>query len=59
VRETVESQGGRAWAEHLERGSVFAIALPMRRAESGTRRDASKLDTGAIEDRKPTNARAR
>lgn len=31
VRETVESQGGRAWAEHPEKGSIFAIALPLRR----------------------------
>lgn len=31
VRETVESQGGRAWAEHPEKGTVFAIALPLRR----------------------------
>lgn len=31
VRETAESQGGRAWAEHPEEGSIFAIALPLRR----------------------------
>ncbi|HEU4746860.1 MAG TPA: sensor histidine kinase, partial [Gemmatimonadaceae bacterium] len=31
VRETVESQGGRAWAEHPAKGTVFAIALPLRR----------------------------
>ena len=31
VRETVESQGGRAWAEHPGTGTVFAIALPLRR----------------------------
>ena len=31
VRETVESQGGRAWAEHPGKGTVFAIALPLRR----------------------------
>ena len=31
VRETVESQGGRAWAEHPEQGTVFAFALPLRR----------------------------
>jgi signal transduction histidine kinase len=32
VRETAESQGGWAWAEHPdEGGSVFAIALPLRR----------------------------
>lgn len=33
VRDTVESLGGRAWAEFSERGSVFAFALPFRRAE--------------------------
>jgi len=31
VRETVESQGGRAWAEHPKKGTIFAIALPLRR----------------------------
>jgi signal transduction histidine kinase len=31
VRETVESQGGRAWAEHPREGTVFAFALPLRR----------------------------
>jgi signal transduction histidine kinase len=40
VRETVESQGGRAWAEHAEGGSMFAIALPLRRAEGADRRNA-------------------
>lgn len=43
VRETVESLGGRAWAEFPdEGGSVFAFALPSRREEdaaaAGTRR---------------------
>jgi len=43
VRETVESLGGRAWAEFPEEGgSVFAFALPSRREEdaaaAGTRR---------------------
>ena len=32
VRETVESQGGRAWAEYPGEGTIFAIALPLRRA---------------------------
>jgi signal transduction histidine kinase len=33
VRETVELQGGDAWAEHPEGGgSIFAIGLPLRRA---------------------------
>jgi signal transduction histidine kinase len=31
VREAAQSQGGRAWVEHLERGSLFALALPVRR----------------------------
>jgi signal transduction histidine kinase len=40
VRETVESQGGRAWAEYPdEGGSIFAIALPLRRGpDTGTHR---------------------
>jgi signal transduction histidine kinase len=34
VRETVESLGGRAWAEFPEQGgAVFAFSLPSRRAE--------------------------
>lgn len=33
VRETVESLGGRAWAEFPGKGSVFAFSLPCRRAE--------------------------
>ena len=31
VRETIESMGGRVWAEFPEKGSVFAFALPCRR----------------------------
>lgn len=42
VRETVESLGGRAWAEFPEGGTVFAFSLPSRREEdtaaAGTRR---------------------
>jgi signal transduction histidine kinase len=34
VRDTVDSIGGRAWAEFPESGSVFAFSLPFRRAES-------------------------
>jgi signal transduction histidine kinase len=34
VRETVESVGGRAWAEFPDKGSVFAFSLPFRRVES-------------------------
>jgi signal transduction histidine kinase len=37
VREIAESQGGRAWAEYPEGGgSIFAIALPLRRKETGS-----------------------
>ena len=32
VRETVESLGGRVWAEFPPEGSVFAFTLPSRRA---------------------------
>jgi signal transduction histidine kinase len=35
VRDTTEALGGRAWAEFPETGSVFAFALPSRRAEQG------------------------
>jgi len=59
VREMVESQGGRAWAEHVERGSVFAFALPLRRKETETRRVTPKVDSGDAAARDPTNARAR
>lgn len=50
VRETVESQGGRAWAEHPGKGTVFAIALPLRRkpdASTGNRTEkkATENDT--------------
>ena len=40
VRQTVESQGGRAWADYpAEGGSIFAIALPLRRGpDTGTHR---------------------
>lgn len=33
VRETVESLGGRAWAEFPDEGAVFAFSLPCRRSE--------------------------
>ena len=33
VRETVEALGGRAWAEFLPDGSMFAFTVPCRRAE--------------------------
>jgi signal transduction histidine kinase len=39
VRETAESQGGRAWAEYPSGGgSVFAIALPLRRKPGSVER---------------------
>ena len=39
VRETVESQGGRAWAEYPGEGTIFAIALPLRRAPDAAASD--------------------
>lgn len=36
VRETIESIGGRAWAEFSDVGSSFSIALPCRRAADRT-----------------------
>ena len=44
VREIVQSLGGRAWAEFPEKGSVFALALPCRRAE-----DARAIEAQAKE----------
>jgi signal transduction histidine kinase len=43
VRETVESLGGRAWAEFTETESIFAFALPSRRAG-----ELTPLSTGAV-----------
>jgi signal transduction histidine kinase len=37
VRETVESMGGRAWAEFAERGSTFMFSLPFRRGDGDRR----------------------
>jgi signal transduction histidine kinase len=37
VRETVQSLGGRAWAEFPGKGSIFAFSLPCRRAEDQAR----------------------
>jgi signal transduction histidine kinase len=48
VRETAESQGGRAWAEYPEHGkTVFAIALPLHRDPDApeTRRGAEPPPT--------------
>ena len=44
VRETVESLGGRAWAEFPTTGAVFAFSLPSRRAESTASRGAPQQD---------------
>jgi hypothetical protein len=42
VRETVESIGGRAWAETSDPGgSTFAFAIPCRRGEIVRTADAS------------------
>lgn len=47
VRETVESLGGRAWAEFpAEGGSLFAFSLPLRRA-----RDAADARTATADPR--------
>jgi signal transduction histidine kinase len=48
VRETVESLGGRAWAEFPESGeTVFAFSLPSRRADdaasAGTKRPSDTV----------------
>lgn len=40
VREAARSQSGRAWAEHLEDGSVFLLALPLRRESTDAQKDA-------------------
>ncbi|HJQ10409.1 MAG TPA: sensor histidine kinase [Gemmatimonadaceae bacterium] len=48
VREAAQSQGGRAWAEHPDDGgSVFAIALPLRRDPNApaTRRASAATDS--------------
>jgi signal transduction histidine kinase len=37
VRETVESLGGRAWAEFKDGESIFAFSLPVRRASEVAR----------------------
>jgi signal transduction histidine kinase len=36
VREIAEAQGGRAWAEYPEQGSIFLLALPLRREKEIT-----------------------
>jgi signal transduction histidine kinase len=37
VRETIETLGGKVWAEFPEEGAIFSFAMPLRR-ESGERR---------------------
>ncbi len=45
VRETVESMGGKAWAEFpLEGGSVFAFSLPSRREEDAAAAGTPRID---------------
>ncbi len=48
VRETVESQGGRAWAEYPGEGTVFAIALPLRRKPDEVAAKQSAKETPTI-----------
>lgn len=47
VRETVESLGGRVWADFPTEGSVFAFAIPCRRAE-----DAAAVSQDIVCDRR-------
>jgi signal transduction histidine kinase len=48
VREAAQSQGGRAWVEHLEDGSSFALALPLRRKAAATETgEAQRPDVSA------------
>jgi signal transduction histidine kinase len=54
VRETAQSSGGSAWAEHPDDGgSIFAIALPLRRKPTSLadRRylDTSNTEAGTVE----------
>jgi signal transduction histidine kinase len=52
VREAAQSQGGRAWAEHLDDGSVFVLALPVRRkAATAEADDQTAVAVGAQESR--------
>jgi len=45
VREIAEAQGGRAWAEYPEQGSIFLLALPLRREKEVT--GEHRAQTGA------------
>ena len=45
VRETVQSMGGRVWAEFPEKGALFAFALPCRRAEDAAAVERQAIDT--------------
>lgn len=57
VRETVESVGGRAWAEFPERGAVFCIALPMTPVSpstgGGSAREAPRPEARASSEENP------
>jgi signal transduction histidine kinase len=46
VREAAQTQGGRAWAEHLDDGSIFVLALPVRRKDRDAVADAAPGDVG-------------
>jgi signal transduction histidine kinase len=51
VRETVESIGGRAWAEFpSESGSVFAFSIPSRRVEDEPALEEAQEKTEARQD---------
>ena len=47
VRDTARSHGGRAWAEFGETGSVFALALPLRREKDRDRIDKETVQVTA------------
>lgn len=47
VRNTAESFGGTAWADHLDNGTVFSFTLPARRASDTAAVDASGDVTAA------------
>jgi len=47
VREIAEAQGGRAWAEYPPDGTVFCLALPLRREKETTAEHAVPVKAGA------------
>ena len=48
VREIAEAQGGRAWAEHPEQGSIFLLALPLRRENEATGEHRAETDAPTL-----------